>query len=163
MMCHRRNKPGPNVKKKEVHQMNHWFFNKLAMVALVTGLVIALAGGAVFAGSSEQRAEGTFDTAGSGASGEFKLRRDLDQFNFEAKGEGIHTSKDITFCVGGVIIDVDDPDDRGRWELDEDDLADLNPRVVPVIEPGTVVTIVNGMICGDDVILVAELTAADLN
>lgn len=37
--------------------MNHQFFNKLAMVALVTGLVIALAAGAVFAGSSEQKAK----------------------------------------------------------------------------------------------------------
>ena len=143
--------------------MNHWFFNKLGIVALVTGLVVALAAGAVFAGSSEQRAEGTFALAdGSpfgGASGEFKLRRDMDRFKFEAKGEGIQTLQDVTFCVNGINIDFDDPDDGGRWELDEDDRADIGGNV-PDISTGTV-TIRNGVGCGGTVILEAALPQSD--
>lgn len=146
--------------------MNHWFFNKLGIVALVTSLVIALAAGSVFAGSSEQRAEGTFELAVGfpfgGASGEFKLRRDMDRFKFEAKGEGVQPHQVITFCVNGINIDVDDADDRGQWELDEDDPADIG-GIVPDIGLGTVVKIVDGEHCGGGVILVATLTEEDVN
>ncbi len=142
--------------------MKHMKMLRVAAVGFAFLAVIALASGAAFAGSGDVRAEGEFQqpsrsTLASrdfpGATGEFKLRRrdrgsGPVEFRFEAKGKGIHTRQDITLCVGATNIDTDDPEDRGRWELDETDRTDLRPRgsKVPDISSGTV-TIRKGVGC----------------
>ncbi len=142
--------------------MRHMKILRVAVVGFALLAVTVLVGGIAFAAPGPgrdggdggnppdtQRAEGTFDqgpaalASGSfrDATGEFRLEVRMDGFKFEAKGEGILTTQDITFCVGTTNIDTDNPEGGGRWEGSEDDRLDLVPQVVPVITSGTVVTI----------------------
>ena len=144
--------------------MNHWFFKKLVMVALVTGLVIALAAGAVFAGSSEQRAK--IDLTGTGATGEVELQIRQGEFEFEAKVEDLTPGGDVAFCLKPIglpiiLIDTENVEDQGRVELDEDDPVDLDPQGVPESILG-LVTIREGTNCIGTVLLQGSVSHADL-
>ena len=163
-MSHRRKKPRPNVKQKGVHQMNHWFFNKLFMVALITGLVIASAAGAVFAGTGEQKAKiDLVGTGDAGATGEAELQIRGGEFNFEAKVEGLTAGGDVSFCLNTLLIDTENVED-GKVELNEDE-ADGDPiEKAPTSILGQV-SITKATIeedCTGDVLLEGNVSSSDL-
>ena len=157
--------------------MEHMKILRVAVVGFALLAVTVLAGGIASAAPGPgrdgdgggnppdtQRAEGTFDqgpaatSPNNNATGEFRLEVRMDGFKFEAKGEGILTTQDITFCVGTTNIDTDNPEGGGRWEGSEDDRLDLDPPEVPDISIETV-TIREGDGCmdSDTVILIATL------
>ena len=166
-MCFQKIKSLPNVKRTGEREMNHWFFNKLAMVALITGLVIASAAGAVFAGSSEQKAKiDLIGTGAPGATGEAELQIRQGEFEFEAKVEDLTAGGDVSFCLKPIglaiiLIDTENVEDQGRVELDEDDPADLFPTGVPGTILG-VVTIREGTNCTGTVLLQGTVSSSDL-
>ena len=134
--------------------MKQWFFNKLAMVTLMTGVVIALAAGAVFAAPGEERAKidliATSDAPG--ATGEAGLRIRGGEFEFEAKVEGLTAGWIVSFCLDTILIDTENVEGQGRVELDEDDPADLSAGVPGSIS-GLMLTIRRGESCAGRALL----------
>lgn len=126
----------------------------LAMLAALT--VMVLAAGAAFAGSGEEKAKISLTGIGApGASGEAELRRDpaKQEFEFQAKVEGLMSDQIVSFCFNMTLIDTEDADDKGRVELNEDQV-DGDPVVVfPGSIFGGVVTIWAGNSCGGDELL----------
>ena len=135
--------------------MNHWYCNKFIMVFLMSGLVIVLTAGAVFAGSGEQRAKiELFPTLlALGATGEAELQIREGEFEFKAKVEDLPSGLgDVSFCLGTLLIDTENVEDDGRVELNEDE-ADGDPiEAVPTSISGRV-TIRAGSDCTGTILL----------
>ena len=162
-MYFQKNKSLPNVKRTGESEMNHRFFNKLVMVFLMTGLVIALTVGAVFAGSSEQRAKidliGTSDAPD--ATGEAELQIRGGEFEFEAKVEGLTDGLIVSFCLGTLLIDTENVEDDGRVELNEDE-ADGDPIEVAPTRISGQATIRAGSDCAGTILLQGTVSSSDL-